>query len=71
MRILIDIPDERLAEIDVITAIRGISRLEFVRRSLEASLVPYRKSDATDAFGILKGRWLDGVVFQNKLRDEW
>jgi hypothetical protein len=71
LRTLIDIPDEDIEVIGSVTAKLGISRAEFVRRALTASLVPYRGTDRADAFGVLKGKLPDGVDYQEKIRGEW
>lgn len=71
MRTLIDIPDEDIEVIGSVTAKLGISRAEFVRRALTASLAPYRDADQAEAFGILKGKLPDGVAYQEKIRGEW
>jgi hypothetical protein len=71
MRTLIDIPDEDIKVIGSVTAKLGISRAEFVRRAVAASLVPYRDADQADAFGILKGKLPDGLAYQEKIRGEW
>jgi hypothetical protein len=54
-----------------VTAKLGISRAEFVRRAVRASLVPYRETDQADAFGILNGKLPDGDAYQEKIRGEW
>lgn len=71
MRTLIDIPKEDIEVIGAVTAKLGISRAEFVRRALTASLIPYRDADQADAFGILKGQLQDGLRYQKKARSEW
>lgn len=71
MRTLVDIPKEDLEMIGAVTAKLGISRAEFVRRALTASLVPYRDADRVDAFGILQAKLPDGVAYQEKVRGEW
>jgi metal-responsive CopG/Arc/MetJ family transcriptional regulator len=71
VRTLVDIPNEDLEVIGSVTAKLGISRAEFVRRALTASLVPYRDANQVDAFGILKGKLPDGMEYQEKVRGEW
>jgi hypothetical protein len=71
VRTLVDIPNEDLEVIGSVTAKLGISRAEFVRRALTASLVPYRDADQADAFGILRGKLPDGMAYQEKVRGEW
>lgn len=71
MRTLVDIPNEDLEVIGSVTAKLGISRAEFVRRAVRASLVPFRDADHADAFGILKGELPDGLIYQERIRSEW
>jgi hypothetical protein len=71
VRTLVDIPKEDIEVIGSVTAKLGISRAEFVRRALTASLVPYRDAAQSDAFGVLKGTLPDGVAYQEKVRGEW
>jgi metal-responsive CopG/Arc/MetJ family transcriptional regulator len=71
VRTLVDIPEEDLAVIQNVTETLGISRAEFVRRAVTASLVPYREARQREAFGILAGKVEDGVAYQQKLRSEW
>ncbi len=71
MRTLIDIPEEDLATLQNVTAKLGISRAEFVRRAVSASLLPYRESEQTEAFAILAGKLEDGLAYERKFRSEW
>ena len=71
MRTLIDIPEEDLATLQNVTAKLGISCAEFVRRAVSASLLPYRESEQTEAFGILAGKLEDGLAYEHNLRKEW
>ena len=71
MRTLVDIPDEDIEAIRGVTERLGISRAEFVRRAVSASLQPFRESDQMEAFGILAGKSEDGVQYQRRMRDEW
>ena len=75
MRTLVDIPDGDLAIISAVVKAQSISRAEFVRRAIAQSLNAYRKEQvkiARDAaFGILAGRGIDGMAYQEGIREEW
>jgi Arc/MetJ-type ribon-helix-helix transcriptional regulator len=81
MRTLIDIPKEDLELIREITQEEGISRAEFVRQSIRASLdqklSQSQRSDLSEFFGLwAKDRPADeqpedGLAFQLRMRSEW
>lgn len=65
------VPDAVIAEIDGIATKLGISRAEFVRRAIGASVRPYREAVLADAFGIMKWKLPDGLAYQEDLRRQW
>ena len=75
MRTLVDIPDEDLAVINKVTKAQSISRAEFIRRAIAQSLNAHRKAQIEKAreaaFGVLAGRSVDGVEYQERIRQEW
>jgi len=71
MPIVVDISEADIVEIDAIAIRLGLSRRDFVRRAIAASLLSCRESVEADAFGILRGKLPDGSVYQEKLRREW
>ncbi len=75
MRTLVDIPDEDLAIINSVVKAQSISRAEFIRRAIAQSLTAHRKiqiEKARDAaFGLLAGRSIDGMEYQERIRQEW
>ncbi len=75
MRTLVDIPDEDLAVINKVIKAQSISRAEFIRRAIAQSLTAHRKTQIEKAreaaFGLLAGRSVDGVDYQERIRREW
>jgi hypothetical protein len=48
-----------------------VSRAEGVRRDVSHYLVRERPSARDEAFGLWRGRRMDGLSYQRKLRGEW
>jgi len=75
MRILVDIPDDDLAIINSVIKAQSISRAEFIRRAIAQSLTAHRKTQIEKAreaaFGLLAGRSVDGMEYQERIRQEW
>jgi hypothetical protein len=70
MRTIIDIPTERLQQLDEFCGREELSRSEAVRRAIALFLEEHIHQD-DNAFGLWKGRGTDGVTYQRALRDEW
>jgi len=71
MRTLIDIPEEDLRLLNQVAKKLSISRAEFVRRSVAASLAAHREKMNHAAFGAWHGFAEDGLAYQERLRSEW
>lgn len=71
MRTLVDIPEEDLELLNGVVKKLAISRAEFVRRAISTSLEPHRADPAASAFGIWRDRPVDGLEYQQRMRDEW
>jgi metal-responsive CopG/Arc/MetJ family transcriptional regulator len=75
MRILVDIPDDDLAILNSVVKAQSISRAEFIRRAIAQSLTAHRKTQIEKArkaaFGLLAGRSVDGMEYQERIRREW
>lgn len=70
MRTLVDIPDEDLKLLKVVTKRLAISRAEFVRQAIAAHLAPHRRKMDHSAFGLWKQEE-DGLAYQERMRSEW
>ncbi len=71
MRTLVDIPAEDLDILNGVVKTLAISRAEFVRRAISKSLEPHRQSQKLQAFGLWADRRVDGVKYQQRMREEW
>jgi metal-responsive CopG/Arc/MetJ family transcriptional regulator len=52
MRTLVDIPDDDLKLLKLVTQKLGLSRAEFVRQAIAAHLAPHRRKMSHAAFGL-------------------
>lgn len=73
MRTIIEIPDEQLRALDAWRRTRGMTRAEAVRRAVAGLLQDEDevRRAVDSAFGLWRGRGLDGLSEQERLRAEW
>jgi metal-responsive CopG/Arc/MetJ family transcriptional regulator len=71
LRTLVDIPAEDLELLNSVVKRLDISRAEFVRRAISTSLEPHRNDSRAEAFGIWRDRPMDGMEYQERMREEW
>lgn len=71
MQVKLELSDEQVAELERISAQRQRPREELLQHAVALYLAPERKPHLLDFFGVLKGRVEDGLVFQNRMRQEW
>ena len=71
-RALVGIPEADLQSLDAISQSQHVSRAELIRRAVSMYLAQSKPIAAqTDAFGLWQSRQVDGLAYQNQLRDEW
>ena len=70
MRTLIDLPDTELEELTALSRSRKTSRAELIRQAV-AGFLAENRAGVEASFGLWKGRRVDGVKYQQRLRDEW
>jgi hypothetical protein len=70
MRTLVDIPDRQIDELTMICETKKVSRAEAIRQAI-AAYVEKNKPAAPAAFGLWKGREIDGLAYQEQVRSEW
>ncbi len=70
MRTLIDIPEKQIKELTAISQAEKVSRAEVIREAITYYLEK-KKSQSDDAFGLWKGRNVDGLAYQEQVRSEW
>lgn len=70
MRTLVDLPEDELEELNILSRSRKVSRAELIRQAVSGFLAQ-NKAALEDSFGIWKKKGVDGVEYQEKLRREW
>ena len=70
MRTLVDIPEDELEELNLLSRSRKVSRAELIRQAV-ARFLAENRAGLQDSFGIWSRRGVDGVKYQEKLRGEW
>jgi hypothetical protein len=71
MRTIVDLPTGQLESLDAVCQREGISRAEAVRRAVDQYVRQQRVGRADQAFGLWRGRGIDGLAYQAGLRREW
>ena len=71
MRTIIDLPATQLDGLDALCRSEGLSRAEAIRRAVAALLQRYHASRTRQAYGLWRGRKVDGLAYQRTLRREW
>ena len=70
MRTLVDLPEGELEQLNVLSRTRKTSRAELIRQAV-AGYLAQNRAGLDESFGMWKGRGVDGVEYQRRLRDEW
>lgn len=73
MRILTEIPDEDVRELDALARKQGKSRAAVLREAISNYLAIGEKEGFDKYFGLWArhGSTVDGLEYERKLRDEW
>ena len=71
MRTIVNLPDEQVRRLDEACRGEGVSRAEAVRRAVASYLDARSVCKREDAFGIWRGREVDGLEYERRLRREW
>jgi metal-responsive CopG/Arc/MetJ family transcriptional regulator len=69
MRILVDLPERELKQLTALSRSRKTSRAELIRQAV-AGYLAQNRAGMEDSFGLWKDRGVDGLKYQEKLRDE-
>jgi metal-responsive CopG/Arc/MetJ family transcriptional regulator len=70
MRTIIELHAEQLEGLDVVCRRDSISRAEAIRRAIDGMIAREEPARAK-AFGLWRGRGIDGVEYQDAIRKEW
>jgi metal-responsive CopG/Arc/MetJ family transcriptional regulator len=71
MRTLVDIPQDMLDGLDQVSESQKQSRAAVIREAIREYLEKRRPVSIRDAFGMWADRDIDGLEYQNRMRDEW
>lgn len=71
MRALVDLEQEQLRKLDRIAKAQQRSRAALIRDAVASYVEKNARETADDAFGLWRGRSLDGLAYQEKVRSEW
>ena len=71
MRTIVDLPEEQLRALAELCRREKISRAEAVRRAVAEYASRHAAGDAEKAFGLWRGRRIDGLSYERRLRREW
>lgn len=70
MRTIVDLPDYQIEQLATLSQQQKLSRAELIRRAVDAYLGK-RSESSSDVFGLWANRQVDGLAYQDQLRDEW
>jgi predicted transcriptional regulator len=71
MRTLVDVGDTQLKELDELSKEEKRSRAALIREAIDDFLAKRRSKHQGDAFGLWGKRKVDGVAYQERVRNEW
>ena len=71
MRTIIDLPEDQVTGLAALCRRERLSRAEAVRRAVAAYLDAHSPAEHDEAFGMWRGRKLDGLTYERNLRAEW
>jgi len=71
MRTIVDLPEQQIESLKVLSQRAGLSRAELMRRAVADYLTRHPVTHKQDAFGLWKEHEEDGIAYQDRLRHEW
>jgi metal-responsive CopG/Arc/MetJ family transcriptional regulator len=71
MRTIIELQEQQIEALKAISARKGLSRAELVRRAVAEYLQHHQADSDGEAFGLWANRQKDGLTYQESLRREW
>ncbi|HZZ34595.1 MAG TPA: ribbon-helix-helix protein, CopG family [Caulobacteraceae bacterium] len=71
MRTLVDIPEADVKALDKLGERRGASRSKIIRQAIREYLIHNLSEEGEQAFGLWRGRNVDGLDYQRRARSEW
>ena len=71
MRILTEIGNSQLKALDELSKREKTSRAALIRHAVEDFIAKHQQGRQDDAFGLWGDREVDGLAYQEKMRNEW
>jgi hypothetical protein len=71
VRTIIELPADHLEALRAFCRAERVSRAEAIRRAVAAMIARRQAAEARRAFGLWRGRRLDGLRYERRLRREW
>ncbi len=71
MRTIIEVPADQLEALAEICRREHISRAEAIRQAIAGHVRRVRRDAPAAAFGLWRGRAVDGLAYERRLRQEW
>jgi metal-responsive CopG/Arc/MetJ family transcriptional regulator len=71
MRTIVELPEEQLRALTELCRRQKISRAEAIRRAVAEYARRRLAAESGRAFGIWRGRRVDGLAYERRLRREW
>lgn len=73
MRTIIDIPDSQIEILNRLSKKKKTSRAKIIRLAVDNYIALHHKTKEgfNDAFGIWQDKKIDGLVYQQQIRNEW
>ena len=71
MRTIVDLPEKQIEALKRMSEASRSSRAELVRRAIDEYLARHLPAQDDEAFGIWGKRKIDGLDYQDRMRDEW
>ncbi|KVP83049.1 CopG family transcriptional regulator [Burkholderia ubonensis] len=70
-RILVDLPDAQIQALAALVEAERRPRAAVIRDAIDAYLAQRKRTVGADVFGVWKGKKVDGLTYQEALREEW
>lgn len=71
MRTLVDIDEPQIRRLDALAKEQKRSRAALIRQAIADYLRKRHAEEEADAFGLWGERKVDGLAYQEKVRNEW
>ncbi len=71
MRTIVELPDEQVEALGDLCSREKISRAEIIRRAVGDYLREKQAGKGRDAFGLWKGKSVNSLKYERRLRQEW